>query len=148
MRALRMLVVASIAVSLTVPSVQANEAAATDLSGVEPERADIAHAIRLREEQGLDASLETVMRAAKDAEAYPDMTWSIPMSTAEAAEIQRRLRVWESVLPGLETVEKDPDWAGWWLDNSRGGRPVFQFVGDIGTKSETLSRLVPEPYWV
>ncbi len=49
----------------------------------------------------LDASPATVTRAAQDAVGYPNMTWGVPLSDAEAAEIQRRIQVMESLLPAI-----------------------------------------------
>jgi hypothetical protein len=102
------------------------------------ERADTVHAQQLRADLGFDASAKTVAAAAADALAFPDMTWGIPLSGAEAAEMVRRVDVWNAVLPAVDQAASDPAWAGWYLDNADGGTPVLLFAADPSAKAAVL----------
>ncbi len=105
--------------------------------------ADLAQAMALRTDLSLDASAATVKRAAEDAVGYPNMTWGVPLSDAEAAEIQRRIQVMESLLPAIHEAQKDPSWAGWQLDHAAGGMPVVYVAADAASRADALAKLAP-----
>ena len=67
--------------------------------GASTPRSDLDHAAYLRSTLGFDDSAAVVERAAFDFDAYPDMTWGIPMSIAEAAEMQRRIALMHVAFP-------------------------------------------------
>ena len=104
---------------------------------------EVDHAISFRASLGFDSRLETVRKASTDRDAYPDLTWGIPLSAAEAAEIQRRIKVADAVLPAVEHAERDPTWAGWWMDNASGDVPTLQFAEDVTGKLDDLTARVP-----
>jgi hypothetical protein len=84
-----------------------------------------------------------VKRAAEDAAGYPNMTWGVPLSDAEAAEIQSRIQVMESLLPAIHEAQKDPSWAGWQLDHAAGGVPVMYVAADAASRADALAKLAP-----
>lgn len=110
---------------------------------VDIDQPSLQHAARFRAELALEASDPIIRRAATDRDSYPDMTWGIPLSVDEAAEIQRRIDVWQDMLPAVARAEEDPAWAGWWLDHAAGGQAVLQFAGDADGKLAALASLIP-----
>jgi hypothetical protein len=65
------------------------------------------------------------------------------MSRAEAKEVQRRIHVTELIAPGVDAAIKDPTWAGWWVDNSAAGQPVFMAAGDPASIRAAVREAVP-----
>ena len=50
---------------------------------------EVAQATKFRTALGFDASVGTVRTAAVDRTAFPDLTFGVPLTTAEAAEVLR-----------------------------------------------------------
>ena len=115
----------------------------TDATMLDPSRSDIVWATKFRTTFALDASPTTVERAADDGQAYPDMTWGVPLSRAEADTLHQRLWLVLSTLPAVELARKDPAWAGWWLDHESGGTPVLLFAADPAEKRAGLADRLP-----
>jgi hypothetical protein len=111
---------------------------------VATDTATLDSAVQFRTTFFLDATPETVRLAAVDREAYPDTSWGVPLSTAEAAEMQRRLRTYESVLPLVREARQDPAWAGWWLDHASRGSPVLLFAADPASRRAEFEHLAPK----
>lgn len=104
----------------------------------------LGHARELRLSLGLDADEATLTTAAVDPAAFPVTTLGIPMTKAEGAEIDRRLRVQVGLDGAVTAGEQSPHWAGAWIDQAAGGLPVFQFdVSDPAAVSEVSSSLPP-----
>lgn len=93
------------------PSVAAVDASPITATVATSDRGDLGHAAEFRAKLGFDASSATVVRAAADLAGFPDMTWGIPLSLAEAAELQRRIKVMESVHPAVKAAEEDPTYS-------------------------------------
>jgi hypothetical protein len=75
---------------------------------------------------------EPYLRASlSDRLAFPDTdTWGVPLSLDEAGDLAHRAEVQDSIGPAAIWAEKEsPDFGGAWIDQSRGGLPVFQFAG-------------------
>jgi hypothetical protein len=125
------------------PPVVAVDSSPVNTSVATSDRGDLGHATEFRAELGFDASSETVVQAAQDGIGYPDLTWGIPLSIAEAAELQRRIKTMESVHPAVKAAEEDPTWAGWWIDQRDGGTPVLQFAADPEAKRALVEQRVP-----
>lgn len=83
-------------------------------------------------------------RAAADHVSYPDTTWGPPLSSDEAAEIARRVRVQVSLDDALAWAEKDPGWGGAWIDQSAAGAPVFQFTKPSAEHQAALASRLPK----
>lgn len=105
--------------------------------------AAIADATRFRQQLAFDATPATVSRAATDRAAYPDLTFGVPLSRPEADEVLRRDQIALDIAPVIETVAKEPGWAGAWLDHTASGQPVFQFTGDATMRMPELAPLMP-----
>ena len=113
-------------------------AAVADREGNAELSYDVAHAISVRTSLAFDARLETVLAAERDAKAYPDTTWGIPLSVQEAAEVQRRLGLALQIGPAIDVASTDDLWAGWWIDHAAGGVPVILFKGNPEAKRSTI----------
>lgn len=140
-RLTRLLFVGLAVVALVQPAAAADDPAVTEADRAQ--RTDVAHAEEFRAELGFDASRETVLRAVNDLAGYPDMTWGIPMTTAEADEMQRRIDVMHAVHPVVRAAQQDPTWAGWWIDQHDGGTPVLLFAADSAGKRAELQKAAP-----
>jgi len=140
-----MMILRSLIVAIAVVVLAANPipSGATEAGADDEDRYDVAQAVRVRTNFHLDASLATVQEAAVNISRYPDMSWGVPLSADEAAEMQRRIRQYEATLPLVREARNDPSWAGWWLDHSDGGRPVLLFAADPSTKRAEYGHLLP-----
>ncbi|OGO58664.1 MAG: hypothetical protein A2V85_15305 [Chloroflexi bacterium RBG_16_72_14] len=108
-----------------------------------PDPAALAQATILRRDLGFDASPETVTRASIDRDSYPDLTFGVPMTQAEATEVLRRNQLVLDAVPAIERAAKDEGWAGAWIDHVAGGVEVFQFPGDAGTRRGMVEEFLP-----
>jgi hypothetical protein len=116
--------------------VNADPAVATSTEG------DLAQAAVFRHDIGFDASATTIARAATDRAAYPDLTFGVPLSEAEATELLRRNQIAVDIGPATSILAEDPAWAGVWIDHSAGGVPVFQFATDAAEAQAKVDRVL------
>ncbi len=105
--------------------------------------ADHDQAARFRKTLAFDATEATVNRAAADRTAYPDLTFGVPLSKAEAAEVLRRNQVALDIVPAIELASANASWAGVWIDHQSGGVPVFQFAGNAEGQALALEKALP-----
>lgn len=129
-----------VALALQVPAwarVTANEGADTD-------RADVAEAIRFRSTYGFRSDVDYVTRAAGDAVGFPDMEFGVPLTTVEAAEILRRGEIQLQLGAASQLVVPTPEYAGLYLDQLDGGKPVFLFAGDPEKYRADIEKALPD----
>lgn len=97
-----------------------------------PTPTDIDHAVHFRGSVGFRDGRGFVERTYVDTSDFPDDSWGIPLSREEAADLKARLEVQLSLGDAQEYAMSRDTFAGVYLDQLRGGLPVFQFVGDAG----------------
>ncbi len=103
---------------------------------------DIAHAMDFRETSGLRADSEYVERAAEDGSGFPNNEWGIPLTDAEAAQVERRADLQEAADTAISHAATLPDYAGAFFDRAR-GVPVFTFKGDAERHRAEIAALLP-----
>lgn len=91
-----------------------------------PDSADAA--VEFRSSFGLRADPEYVAMAAGGGPEFSNLDWGVPLSAAEAAELQRRLDVRESLRTAIDYASSQPSYAGAYIDQLQGGMPVFLFA--------------------
>lgn len=91
-----------------------------------PDDSDAAMHFRLT--FGLRADPAYVAEAAKGGPDFPNTDWGVPLSSAEAAEMLRRLDVEDSLAAALEYASSQPSFAGAYIDQLQQGMPVFLFT--------------------
>jgi hypothetical protein len=64
-------------------------------------------AIRFRVSFGLRSDHDYVVAADRDREAFPNHDWGVPLSEAEAADLQRRGQLELALGPGIELAESN-----------------------------------------
>lgn len=129
-----------VALALPVPAwarVTANEGGDTD-------RADVAEAIRFRSTYGFRSDVDYVTRAAGDAVGFPDVEFGVPLTTVEAAEILRRGEIRLQLGAASQLVVPTPEYAGLYLDQLDGGKPVFLFAGDPEKYRADIEKALPD----
>lgn len=139
----RHFMVLTIVMASTLAASPATIAVDTPLGTPSQSDVELEQAARFRAALGFDATEATVNRAASDRTAYPDLTFGVPLSKTEAAEVLRRNQVALDIAPAIESASADPTWAGAWIDHRSGGVPVFQFAGDTKGKAQALESSLP-----
>lgn len=118
------------------PSTSASATARTDIA--------MSDAIRIRAEIGLRSDPDYVGRSFVDPKTFPVLDfYGMPVSRAEAAELERRIAVQQSVAGARVWASAQTTWAGAYTDQLAGGVPVFKFVGDPERHRTELASRVP-----
>ena len=104
---------------------------------------EVRSAIRFREASGLEADVEYVVRSFVDAEAFPDTTYGVPLTAAEARNLGDRQDRARATQPALDYAAAQVDYAGMYFDQHQQGRPVFRFSDRVEVHREMLAGLVP-----
>jgi hypothetical protein len=105
--------------------------------------ADENDATRFRETFGLQADLAFV-RTTLDDTRYSSEAYGVPLTSAEVSELFRRARIETSIGDALDVARSQPGFAGVYLDQQRGGRPIFMFTSVDPTITSRLAALLPE----
>jgi hypothetical protein len=100
-------------------------------------------ATNFRTQSGFRSDAAYVRSSLSDSKAFPDTASGVPLTKAEAAEVDRRLAVQLAVDPAIEWASTLPSFGGAWMDQPGGGTPVFQVVGDIATFRTALAKRLP-----
>lgn len=108
-----------------------------------PESDEIAYARELRIQLGLPADDATLIKAGSDQPGYVMSSLGIPLTIAEAAEADRRIRVQVGLDDAIAIAESSPAFAGAWIDQQSGGRVVFQFAGGDAKTEGMLPTALP-----
>lgn len=105
--------------------------ASSPVLGAEPptdggaSEADFAHSVSFRAKAGFRSDVEFVRQAETDP-SYSSESYGVALSADEEAELQRRMDVSLAIEPVLEEyVSKQPEFAGWWIDQLSRGQPVI-----------------------
>lgn len=128
-----------IAVVLVLSSAHASTGLASDTSQSSDSLREAAH---FRETFGLDADPALIDRAAQDP-AYSSEPYGVPLSESEIAELQRRVGVERSVWDAVAYAEKQPEWAGYFIDQLDRGTPVFCLTAGGDEVAAGIRSLVP-----
>jgi hypothetical protein len=105
--------------------------------------ATVDDAIRFRSEFGLRSDVDFVQQSFEDPVAFPDNEWAVPLTRFETAELTRRLRVREAIASATEYAVAEASYAGIYIDQRNGGRPVFLFKGQLDVQREELASRIP-----
>jgi hypothetical protein len=100
-------------------------------------------AVKFRESMALRADEEFVRRTLSDPEAFPNARYGVPLSEAEAEELLERARLLASTEDAQEWAYKQPNFAGVYVDQARGGVSVFLFTDSINQVREQLVSMIP-----
>lgn len=101
-----------------------------------------AYARGLRSELGLPTDDASLALAASEVEAE-NTPIGIPLTKAELAEVERRIRVQVGLDEAIKVAESSPVFAGAWIDQQSQGRIVFQFAGADPAVEEALATRLP-----
>jgi hypothetical protein len=113
---------------------------ATTLAATDDEIAAAAH---FRASIGFQHEEAFVRTTFTNTEDYPNDDWGVPLSKAEAAEMERRTRARLTYQDAIDYAVEQPGSAGVYIDQLHGGRPVFLFTTDVAEQKETLGRMLP-----
>ena len=97
-----------------------------------------------RQDFALPSSMAVVRDSFADRETYSDMSRGIPLTPAEAAELDRRRGiVWKSG-PARDFARTLDGYADVYIDQQRGGIPVFRFTDDLKAKRAAIAEVMPD----
>jgi hypothetical protein len=101
------------------------------------------YAVGFRRDFGLTAGEAHVQDTFQDPLGYPDRTWGLPLSEAEAADLEARLR-WQTRLgDAIAYAESQPDYGGMYYDQAVGGSAVFRFTADLDRHRSAVASRAP-----
>jgi hypothetical protein len=78
-----------------------------------------------------------------DAANFTSEPYGIPLSDAELSEMFRRARIQASLDDAIERARAFDSFAGVYLDQHNGGRPVFMFAGSLPSIEADLEAMLP-----
>jgi hypothetical protein len=108
----------------------------------EPATAAELDAQRFRGDFGLRSDLAWIRVVAADP-GSDRTTYGVPLTADEIAELSRRSSALEAIRgPVLDYATAQPDYAGAWIDNDRGGILVVQFAGPVLKHQAALFAMV------
>lgn len=90
-------------------------------------------AAQFRESYGFRFDPVLVQQSLTDTATFPDLRFGVPLTTAEGAEMQRRIQVQLAATPAAEWAALQPSFGGWYIDQLDGGTPVILVAGDPST---------------
>lgn len=103
-----------------------------------------AHAIEFRQTFGFRSDADHVRAAREDTENYSSDVFGVPLSEAEHAELFRRGEIQAAMDAAIAEARSVDTFAGAYLDQQRGGRPVFMFTDSQPARAEQLAIHFPE----
>jgi len=101
-------------------------------------------AVRFRQEFGFRADLAFVRETFRDKVNYSSDWFSVPLSEAEHREMFRRAQIQQAMDEAIAYARTDPNFAGAYLDQLNGGRPVFLFTVIGPSIRSSLETRLPE----
>lgn len=107
-----------------------------------PSPDEIDEAIRFRSEFGLPSSLNLVSNTYDDTAKYSDLSWGVPLSKAEATDLDGRLRRIQATWPALNVAADQDGFGGVYFDQLRGGVPVFLFSSNHEAAAGQVRRTI------
>jgi hypothetical protein len=102
-----------------------------------------ARAADFRATFGLTNDLGTVRRSLTDP-GYSADDYGVPLSSAEREELFRRAVVQSSLVPAISVASELPTYAGTYIDQLDGGKPVFLFTDDPTQYAALLAGRLPK----
>lgn len=93
---------------------------------------------------GLRSDLAWIEERASNPE---DVSWGIPLSAAEAADMKQRMTV-QLGLTALEFLHAKPWYGGLWIDQHASGEVVVNSAGQSDETAESLATLLPDGAFV
>jgi hypothetical protein len=97
-----------------------------------------------RRDFALPSSMAVVRDSFADRGTYSDMSRGIPLTPAEAAELDRRRDiVWQSE-PAREFARTLDGYADVYIDQDRGGIPVFRFTDELAAARAAIAEVMPD----
>ena len=118
----------------------------TRAQGNEATRAAVDSAVAFRESFGLRAGREFVEDSLTRG-GYSRVPYGIPLSDEELADMHHRLDIQMSLGPATAYASDQPGYAGVYLNQERGGRPVFSFTRDDDERDAAIGRRLEDiPY--
>jgi hypothetical protein len=112
-------------------------------AGAQSER-EFDEAQTFRRDFALPSSMAVVRDSFADRETYSDMSRGIPLTPAEAAELDRRRDiVWQSE-PAREFARTLDGYADVYIDQERGGIPVFRFTDELAAARAAIAEVMPD----
>ena len=105
--------------------------------------ASIEEAIRFRTDFALPNSRAFVEGAASNPGLFPNTDWGVPLTSDEARELARRVAVQLSLDDATRYASGEHDYAGAYIDQGRGGLPVFMFTGRLDGHRQALAERAP-----
>lgn len=110
------------------------------VDGIATTSAISTRAVQFRESYGFRSDAVFVQQSLTDASAFPDLRFGVPLTTAEGAEMQRRIQVQLAATPAAEWAALQPGFGGWYIDQLDGGTPVILVAGDPSTFGEAFAQ--------
>jgi len=92
---------------------------------------------------GLRAEPAFVEGTFNDPDRYRSARWGVPLSPAETDDLDRRHELQEALGPGIAWARASGEFGGLYLDQLRGGEPVFQFTSVPSGADEALRSRLP-----
>lgn len=108
-----------------------------------PSPDDLTDAARFRTSFNFPIDASTLTNAALDRVRFPNTEFGVPLTTAEAAEVHRRIKVQEGLGETPVFAATLAGSAGTFVDQEAGGVPVFLFTGDGSRHSAALASRLP-----
>lgn len=105
---------------------------------------EIAEADHFRRSMGLASGIDVARQSLADPDKYSDRRWGVPLTRAEATEMERRAAERPKVQPAIDYADAEASSAGMYLDQTKGAKPVFLFTRDIEKHREAIGKRLPE----
>jgi hypothetical protein len=102
----------------------------SSLGADSPEKEDVDHAIKFRESVGLRAG-----------RSFVEATYQDRLSMEEAADMKARVKVQNSLGDAQDYARGRDSYGGVYVDQQRGGLPVFLFTGDADRHKDDTRRV-------
>ncbi len=102
------------------------------------------HAVSFRQAFGLRADSPYVQDSLTNVGKFPNDDWGVPLTTPEATDMFSRVQVQRAIRGPDKDLWSNQDYGGMYLDQARGGIPVFLTTGSVDALSSQLQKEMPE----
>ncbi len=134
---------ATIALLLVAVAFASSPVGAGAASSQPPSSRELARATEFREYAGLRADGAYVSASFVDRVSFSDDAFGVPLTPAEAGEMQRRGDVQTAIDPAFAFARSQRESAGTYIDQPAGGVPVFLVAGDPTAFRSLVAEVVP-----
>ncbi|MEA2025307.1 MAG: S1 family peptidase [Chloroflexota bacterium] len=104
---------------------------------------DPVNAERFRTTFGLPSGDAVIAKSISNRSAYPNLDWGVPLSEAEAAELDTRTKLQSKSDRAIDYAVAQPEYAGMYFDHQNDGKAVFRFAGNLNKHEARLNDLLP-----